>query len=52
MHQSQTGLAQLLIPRRKASKLFEVIEKPFPLLASLVEVLLIVSMGWPMALRW
>ena len=50
MHQSQKGLAQFLIPRRNTATLFEVIEEPFPLLASLVEGCIIVERGSTMAL--
>jgi hypothetical protein len=51
MHKSQKGLARFLIPRRNASKLFEVVAKPFHLLASLVEGLLVGAMGYPVTLR-
>jgi hypothetical protein len=40
MNQSQKGLAQFLIPCGNASKLLEVVEEPFHLLTSLVEVFL------------
>ena len=50
MNQSQKGLAQLLIPGRNAAKLFELVEKSFHLLASLLEVVLIVDSGYPIAL--
>src|SRR5262249_52406835 len=43
MNQSQKGLAQFLIPRRNTATLFEVIEEPFHLLASLVEGFIIVE---------
>ena len=33
MNECQKGLAQFLIPCRNASKLFEVVEEPFDLLA-------------------
>src|SRR4029453_6446148 len=40
MNQSQKGLTQFLIPRGNAPKLLEVVEEPFHLLTSLVEVFL------------
>jgi hypothetical protein len=42
MYQSQKGLAQFLIPRSHASKLFEIVEEPFDLLTELGEVFIIV----------
>jgi hypothetical protein len=42
MNECEKGLAQFLIPRGNAPKLFEVMKEPFYLLASLLEVFLIV----------
>ena len=50
MNQRQKGLAQLLISCRNTAKLFEVIEEPVHLLASLVEGFIIVERGSTMAL--
>src|SRR5215475_15012482 len=50
MNQSQKGLAQFLISCRNTAKLFEVIEKPFHLLASLVEGFIIVERDSTIAL--
>jgi hypothetical protein len=50
MNKRQKGLAQFLIPRGNAAKLFEVVKESFDLLASLIEVFLIVERGCPVAL--
>ena len=50
MNQSQKGLAQFLISCRNTAKWFEVIEKPFHLLASLVEGFIIVERDSTIAL--
>lgn len=49
MNQRHKGLTQLLLPGGHAAKLLEVMEEPLPLLASLVEVGLIVERLGPMA---
>jgi hypothetical protein len=50
MNYSQKGLAQFLIPRGHTVKLFEVVEASFDLLASRVEVCIIVYGRCPVAL--
>ena len=50
MNEGEKGLAQFLIPCRNTAKLFELIEEPFHLLASLVEVVIIIDSGCPIAL--
>ncbi len=50
MNQSQKGLAQFLIPGRNAAKLFELVEEPFHLLASPLEVVIISDRSGPVAL--
>jgi hypothetical protein len=50
MHQRQKGLAQLLVPCRNAATLFELVEEPFHLLASRVQVVIIIYRGRPIAL--
>src|SRR5262249_51761295 len=42
MNKCQEGLAQFLIPRGNASKLFEIIKEPFDLLPQLIEMFIIV----------
>jgi hypothetical protein len=49
MKKSQKGLAQFLIPRGNTSELFEVVEEPFDLLASLVEGFIIAERCYPIA---
>ena len=50
MNKSQKGLAQFLISRGNAAKLFEVVEKPFHLLTEFVEVFILVERLSTMAL--
>jgi hypothetical protein len=50
MNECQKGLAQFLIPRGNASKLFEVIKEPFDLLPQLIEIFIIVYSGYAIAL--
>ena len=51
MNQRQKGLAQLLIPCGHTPTWLEILAEPFPLLTEFVEVLLLVKMGCPVALR-
>jgi hypothetical protein len=50
MNECEKGLAQFLIPRGNASKLFEFVKEPFHLLPSLVKVFIIVYGLSPIAL--
>ena len=52
MNKCQKRLAQFIVPRGNAAKLFEVIEEPFCLLACLVKVCIIGNGDSPLALRW